>query len=114
MLRLIEAVVEKVPIVDSINDAVQTVERTASCRLVFASVPGAETIATPDSGESFASAHWVPLIIGAGNAVVVHLLQAGGQGVPGPRRRMGSCPRWRAPLKTGLHRVLACGPSPFR
>ncbi|MBV1780943.1 DUF4126 domain-containing protein [Paeniglutamicibacter sp. ABSL32-1] len=77
VLLLIEVVADKIPLVDSVNDALQTVVRPASGGLVFASGVGAETVAVSDPGNTFGSAQWVPLLIGAVIALVFHLLKSG-------------------------------------
>lgn len=77
VLLAIEVVADKVPGIDSANDALQTVVRPAAGGLVFASGIGAETIAVADPGDAFGSAQWVPLVIGAGIALVFHLLKSG-------------------------------------
>ncbi|RAX48805.1 DUF4126 domain-containing protein [Arthrobacter sp. AQ5-05] len=77
VLLLIEVVADKVPVLDSVNDALQTVVRPASGGLVFASGVGSETLAVADPGNTFGTAEWVPLLIGAGIALVFHLLKSG-------------------------------------
>lgn len=77
VLLLIEVVADKVPVLDSVNDALQTVVRPASGGLVFASGVGAQTVAVADPGNTFGTATWVPLLIGAGIALVFHLLKSG-------------------------------------
>lgn len=77
VLLIIEMVADKVPVVDSVNDVLQTVVRPASGGLVFASGVGAQTIAVENPGETFSTGQWVPLLIGAGIALVFHLLKSG-------------------------------------
>ncbi|MDQ0096223.1 DUF4126 domain-containing protein [Paeniglutamicibacter psychrophenolicus] len=77
VLLLIEVVADKIPVIDSVNDALQTVVRPASGGLVFASGVGAQTVAVADPGNTFGTAAWVPLLIGAGIALVFHLLKSG-------------------------------------
>src|SRR6185312_12785921 len=60
VLLLIEVVADKVPVLDSVNDALQTVVRPASGGLVFASGVGSETLAVADPSNTFGTAAWVP------------------------------------------------------
>ena len=77
VLLVIEVVADKIPVVDSANDALQTLVRPASGGLVFASGVGSETVAVADPGDTFGSAQWVPLLIGAAIALAFHLLKTG-------------------------------------
>ena len=86
VLLLIEMVADKVPVIDSVNDVVQTVVRPASGGLVFASGVGAQTIAVENPGETLGAGQWVPLLIGAGIALVFHLLKSGAR----PLRNLGT------------------------
>lgn len=73
VLLVVEIVADKVPAVDSVNDWIQTVVRPASGGIVFAGGIGTETVAVDDPGSFFASGAWVPIIIGIGLALIVHL-----------------------------------------
>ncbi|MCV7468672.1 DUF4126 domain-containing protein [Micrococcus luteus] len=77
VLLALELVADKIPGVDAVNDAVQTVVRPAAGGIVFASGVGTETTAVHDPGALFAGSGWVPVIIGAGIALAVHLAKAG-------------------------------------
>lgn len=77
VLLALELVADKIPGVDAVNDAVQTVVRPAAGGIVFASGVGTETTAVHDPGTLFAGSGWVPVIIGAGIALAVHLAKAG-------------------------------------
>lgn len=77
VLLALELVADKIPGVDAVNDVVQTVVRPAAGGIVFASGVGAETTAVHDPGTLFAGSGWVPVIIGAGIALAVHLAKAG-------------------------------------
>ena len=77
VLLLLEVVADKFPGVDAVNDAVQTVVRPAAGGIVFASGVGTETTAVHDPGTLFGGSGWVPVLIGAGIALAVHLSKAG-------------------------------------
>lgn len=76
-LFLIEVVADKVPSVDHLNDIVQTVVRPTSGGLVFAAGAGSVTPAVSDPSAFFTSSAALPVIVGAGLALVTHLLKAG-------------------------------------
>jgi hypothetical protein len=69
----VEIVADKVPALDSINDAVQTFVRPASGGIVFGSGTAAQTAAVADPAEFARSGQWVPVVIGVVTALVVHL-----------------------------------------
>lgn len=73
VLLVIEIVADKVPAVDSVNDWIQTVVRPASGGIVFAGGIGTETVAVDDPDTFFSSGAWVPIVIGIGLALLVHL-----------------------------------------
>lgn len=73
MLLLIEIVADKVPALDSVNDAVQTFVRPTSGGIVFASGTAAQTAAVADPGEFARTGQWVPVAIGVVTALVVSL-----------------------------------------
>ncbi|MEE1621860.1 DUF4126 domain-containing protein [Zafaria sp. Z1313] len=75
VLLLLEIVADKIPIVDSINDWVQTVVRPASGGIVFASGLGAETVTVSDPDSFFAGDQWIPVALGVGIALAVHLVK---------------------------------------
>jgi hypothetical protein len=72
VLLVIEVVADKIPAVDSVNDVLQTIVRPASGGLVFGSSSTASTVAVTDPAEFFASNQWVPIVVGAVIALVVH------------------------------------------
>jgi len=73
VLLVVEIVADKVPAVDSVNDWIQTIVRPASGGIVFAGGIGTETVAVSDPETFFTSGAWVPVAIGIGLALVVHL-----------------------------------------
>lgn len=77
VLLVLEVVADKIPGVDALNDAVQTVIRPAAGGITFASGVGAQTTTVQDPGALFSGGAWVPVVIGAGIALAVHLAKAG-------------------------------------
>ncbi|MFT4030487.1 MAG: DUF4126 domain-containing protein [Protaetiibacter sp.] len=73
VLLVIEIVADKVPALDSVNDWIQTVVRPASGGIVFAGGIGTQTVAVSDPGSFFTSGAWIPIAIGIGLALLVHL-----------------------------------------
>lgn len=80
VLLVVEIVADKVPAVDSINDAIQTVVRPTSGGIVFGSAStaqiaglGAETATVTDPEAFVASGTWVPVVTGIVIALVVHV-----------------------------------------
>lgn len=72
VLLAVEVVADKIPALDSVNDAVQTVVRPTAGGIVFGSGAGAQTIAVTDPG-AFTSGQWIPVAVGVVVALVVHL-----------------------------------------
>ncbi|AMB60366.1 DUF4126 domain-containing protein [Microterricola viridarii] len=73
VLLVLEILADKVPGVDSVNDIVQTVIRPTSGGLAFGSGTAATTVAITDPATFFSSNQWVPIAVGAGIALAVHL-----------------------------------------
>ncbi|AYF99071.1 DUF4126 domain-containing protein [Protaetiibacter intestinalis] len=73
VLLVVEVIADKVPAVDTVNDWIQTVIRPASGGIVFASGVGSETVAVSDPRSFFESGAWIPVAIGIGLALLVHL-----------------------------------------
>ena len=73
VLLAVEIVADKVPALDSVNDAVQTFVRPTAGGSVFGSGTAAQTAAVTDPGEFARTGHWVPIAIGVVTALVVHL-----------------------------------------
>ena len=76
VLLVVEFVADKIPGLDSVNDVVQTFVRPTAGGLAFGSGVGATTVAVTDPAAFFTSAQWVPIAIGAGLALLVHLAKA--------------------------------------
>ncbi|MFI7520890.1 DUF4126 domain-containing protein [Micromonospora globbae] len=75
-LLAVEVVADKVPVVDHVNDVVQTVVRPTAGGLAFGAGSTAETVTVSDPGTFFSSHEWVPVAIGVLIALGVHLLKS--------------------------------------
>ncbi|WP_182113907.1 MULTISPECIES: DUF4126 domain-containing protein [unclassified Actinotalea] len=80
-LLVLEVVADKVPVVDTINDVVQTVVRPTAGGLAFGAGSGSQTVAVTDPGEFFTSGSWVPVAVGVLLALTVHTGKALGRPV---------------------------------
>jgi hypothetical protein len=76
VLLAIEVVADKVPVVDSVNDVVQTVVRPTAGGLAFGAGSTSETVTVSDPGAFFGSHQWVPIAAGVVIALVVHGVKA--------------------------------------
>ncbi|MHA6695855.1 DUF4126 domain-containing protein [Homoserinimonas sp. A520] len=74
-LLVIEFFADKIPIVDSVNDWVQTVIRPAAGGLAFGSGSTTETLTVQDPAAFFESNQWVPIAVGALLALAVHVVK---------------------------------------
>ncbi len=72
VLLAIEVVADKVPVVDSVNDVVQTVVRPTAGGLAFGATSSAETMTVRNPGALFAGHHWVAITAGVVIALLVH------------------------------------------
>ncbi len=72
VLLAIEVVADKVPVVDHVNDVVQTVVRPTAGGLAFGASSSSETVMVTDPAAFFADNNWVPILVGAVLALVVH------------------------------------------
>lgn len=77
VLLVVEVVADKIPAVDTVNDAIQTVIRPAAGGITFASGIGTETTTVTDPDQMMSGNVWVPIAIGVAIALVVHLMKAG-------------------------------------
>ncbi|MFC3501032.1 DUF4126 domain-containing protein [Micromonospora krabiensis] len=75
-LLAVEVVADKVPVVDHVNDVVQTVVRPTAGGLAFGAGSSAETVTVSDPGSFFSSHQWVPVVTGVLVALGVHLLKS--------------------------------------
>ncbi|MFE9189335.1 DUF4126 domain-containing protein [Micromonospora sp. NPDC007208] len=76
VLLAVEMVADKVPVVDHINDVVQTVVRPTAGGLAFGAGSSSETVTVSDPGSFFSSHQWVPVVTGVLLALGVHLLKS--------------------------------------
>ena len=76
VLLIVEIVADKVPALDSINDAIQTFVRPTAGGIVFGSGTAAQTNAVADPGAFAQSGQWIPVAIGVVVALVVSLTKS--------------------------------------
>ncbi|GAB2936472.1 hypothetical protein GCM10027280_25680 [Micromonospora polyrhachis] len=76
VLLVVEFVADKVPVVDHVNDVVQTVVRPTAGGLAFGAGVNSETVTVADPGQFFSSSQWVPVVVGVLIALGVHALKA--------------------------------------
>jgi hypothetical protein len=72
LLLIVEVVADKIPMVDTINDWIQTIVRPAAGGIVFGAGSGSATAVVQDPGQFFTSGSWVPVAVGVVLALVVH------------------------------------------
>ncbi len=71
-LLAVEVVADKVPIIDSANDVIQTVVRPTSGGIAFGTGAAAQTAVVADPGQFFTTNAWVPIALGVVTALAVH------------------------------------------
>jgi hypothetical protein len=76
VLLAIEVVADKVPVVDHMNDVVQTVVRPTAGGIVFGAGSSAQTATVTDPGTFFGSHQWMPVAAGVLIALCVHGVKA--------------------------------------
>ena len=72
VLLAVEVVADKIPVVDHVNDIVQTVVRPTAGGLAFGAGSSSETVTVSDPGAFFGSHQWVPVAAGVVIALCVH------------------------------------------
>ena len=75
-LLAVEMIADKVPVVDHVNDVVQTAVRPTSGGLVFGASSSAQTSAVGDTGGFLSNHQWVPVVLGVLIALTVHIMKA--------------------------------------
>jgi amino acid transporter len=75
-LLAVEVVADKVPMVDHVNDVVQTVVRPTAGGIVFGAGSSSQTATVTDPGAFFGSHQWVPIAAGVLIAFCVHGVKA--------------------------------------
>lgn len=76
VLLAVEFVADKVPVVDHVNDLVQTVVRPTAGGLAFGAGSSSETVTVSDPGSFFSSNQWVPIVVGVAIAFGVHAVKS--------------------------------------
>ncbi len=76
LLFLIEIVADKIPVIDSFNDWLQTIVRPTAGGLAFGSSSTATTVAVTDPAAFFSNNQWVPIALGVVIALGVHIAKA--------------------------------------
>ena len=76
VLLAVEIVADKIPALDSINDAIQTFVRPTAGGIVFGSGTASETAAVADPAAFAQSGQWVPVALGVVTALVVSLTKS--------------------------------------
>ncbi len=75
VLLLVEVLVDKVPVLDTVNDVLQTVVRPASGGLVFAAGSASDTVAVSDPAAWVSSGQFWQFLVGVLIALVPHILK---------------------------------------
>ncbi|MGV8885205.1 MAG: DUF4126 domain-containing protein [Microbacteriaceae bacterium] len=73
VLLIVELVADKIPVVDTVNDWIQTVVRPAAGGIVFGTGASTETNAIADPSQFFENNNWVPIVMGVVISLTVHL-----------------------------------------
>jgi hypothetical protein len=73
LLLTVEVVADKIPALDSVNDAIQTFVRPTAGGIVFGSGTAAQTAAVTDPGAFASSGQWIGVVIGVVTALIVSL-----------------------------------------
>jgi uncharacterized membrane protein len=76
VLLVVEVIADKIPVVDSVNDVVQTVVRPVAGGIVFGAGTTTSTAAVTDPATVFSSLQVVWIIFGIFVALAVHVLKA--------------------------------------
>lgn len=73
VLLVIEIIADKIPVVDSINDWIQTIVRPAAGGIAFGTGSTSATAVVTDPASFFSSNAWVPVLIGILLALGTHV-----------------------------------------
>jgi hypothetical protein len=76
VLLSVEIVADKIPALDSVNDAIQTFVRPTAGGIVFGSGTAAQTAAVTDPGAFASSGQWIGVVIGVVTALIVSLTKS--------------------------------------
>mgnify|MGYP001788478537 CR=1 FL=1 len=75
VLLIVELVADKIPVVDSVNDWIQTLVRPAAGGIAFGTGSATQTAVISDPASFFSSNAWVPVAVGVGLALATHLVK---------------------------------------
>ncbi|MGV8896488.1 MAG: DUF4126 domain-containing protein [Rhodoglobus sp.] len=75
VLLVIEVAADKIPVVDSVNDWVQTIVRPAAGGIAFGTGSTSETAIVEDPAAFFSSNGWVPIVVGILLALITHVIK---------------------------------------
>jgi hypothetical protein len=76
ILLAIEFVADKIPMLDHVNDVIQTFIRPTAGGLAFGAASSSETVTVSDPGTFFTSHQWVPIVVGGAISLGVHGMKA--------------------------------------
>jgi hypothetical protein len=76
ILLVIEFVADKIPVLDHVNDVVQTFVRPTAGGLAFGAASSSQTVTVTNPADFFTSNQWVPVVAGGAISLVVHGLKA--------------------------------------
>jgi uncharacterized protein DUF4126 len=76
VLLAVEMVVDKIPVIDHVNDAVQTLVRPTAGGLAFGAASTAQTPAVSHPVDLFAGHPWIPIVAGMAISFVIHAMKA--------------------------------------
>lgn len=76
VLLAVEVVADKVPVVDHVNDVIQTIVRPTAGGLAFGAGSSSQTVTVSDPGQFFTTNQWVPIVVGIVIAFGVHALKS--------------------------------------
>jgi hypothetical protein len=75
-LLAVEMVADKIPVVDHVNDVIQTAVRPTSGGLVFGASASAQTVTVSDPGNFFSNHQWIPVLLGIVISFTVHVMKS--------------------------------------
>ncbi|MDJ0335140.1 DUF4126 domain-containing protein [Salinibacterium sp. G-O1] len=75
VLLVIEVAADKIPVVDSVNDWIQTIVRPAAGGIAFGTGSTSETAIVEDPAAFFSSNGWVPIVVGILLALITHVIK---------------------------------------
>ncbi len=76
VLLAVEFIADKIPVVDSINDMIQTVVRPTAGGLAFGAATSSQSVTVSDPAGFFSSNQWIPIVSGMVISFIVHGMKA--------------------------------------